>query len=151
MSDAIDTRTRSRSPPSLAHDLPCHLRVLVAEDNQLNQKLACALLKRLKCTTTVANNGLEAVGALNEAAYDVVLMDVQMPEMDGIEATRCVRSGRGVLEANVGVPIVAVTAHAMKSEQDKCLSAGMNEVVLKPIDAKRLERVMKALLPKGDT
>ncbi|MCP4638891.1 MAG: response regulator, partial [bacterium] len=139
----------SKQPADAGAGKPlCGTRVLVAEDNPLNQKLACALLRRLGCTPTVANDGVEAVRALSSAEFDVVLMDVQMPEMDGIEATQCVRSGTGVLASNVRVPIVAVTAHAMKSDQDKCLSAGMDDVVVKPIDAQRLQEVMRGLLAR---
>ncbi|MFK8110901.1 MAG: PAS domain-containing protein [Rubripirellula sp.] len=107
------------------------LRILLAEDNTVNQRLAIGVLKKDGHEVTVANNGEEAVETLRRQAFDLVLMDVQMPVMDGLEATREIRQ----LESERGghVPIVAMTAHAMKGDRAKCLDAGMDEYIAKPI------------------
>jgi CheY-like chemotaxis protein len=107
------------------------LRVLLAEDNPINQKLAVRLLEKQGHSVTLANDGVQAVAALTDSEFDVVLMDVQMPNMSGLEATAAIRA----LERDTGkhVPIVAMTAHAMKGDQDRCLRAGMDGYVSKPI------------------
>jgi CheY-like chemotaxis protein len=107
------------------------LKILLAEDSVTNQKLAVALLERRGHQVTVVGNGKLAVAALSEAPFDVVLMDVQMPEMDGLEATAAIRSH----EKKTGqhIPIVAMTAHAMKGDRERCLEAGMDGYVAKPI------------------
>jgi CheY-like chemotaxis protein len=107
------------------------LRVLLAEDNAINQKLATRLLQKQGHTVTVANDGREAVEAVENGEFDVVLMDVQMPNMSGYEAAAAIR----VRERASGkhVPIVAMTAHAMKGDEQRCLEAGMDGYVSKPI------------------
>jgi len=107
------------------------LRVLLAEDNAINQKLAARLLEKHGHTVTVANDGAEAVAAVKGGEFDVVLMDVQMPNMDGLEAAAAIR----ILERGTGkhVPIVAMTAHAMKGDDTRCLEAGMDGYISKPI------------------
>ena len=107
------------------------LRILLAEDNVVNQRVARALLERRGHTVTVAGNGREAVRLAGERDFDLVLMDVQMPEMDGLEATAVLRAR----EAGAGrrIPIVAMTAHAMKGDAERCLEAGMDAYVSKPI------------------
>ena len=109
------------------------LRVLLAEDSLVNQKLAIGLLEKHGHTVVVAANGKEAIAALTSQEFDVVLMDVEMPEMDGLEATAVIR----VQEKQTGkhIPIVAMTAHAMKGDRERCLEAGMDEYVSKPIRA----------------
>src|SRR5262249_15256667 len=106
------------------------LRVLLAEDSLYNQKLAVALLTKRGHTVTVASNGREAVGLMTCQHFDRVLMDVQMPEMDGLEATRMIRDQ----EARFGihVPIIAMTAQALTGDRDRCLAAGMDEYLTKP-------------------
>jgi signal transduction histidine kinase/DNA-binding response OmpR family regulator len=106
------------------------LRILLAEDNPVNQKLAIRLLAQMGYATDVAGNGLEAIAALERTTYDVVLMDVQMPELDGLEATRRIRSARA---ADDGPWIVAMTANALAGDRELCLAAGMNDYVSKPI------------------
>jgi two-component system, sensor histidine kinase and response regulator len=112
------------------------LRILLAEDSLVNQQLAVALLEGEGHTVTVANNGREAVTAVDSGAFDCVLMDVQMPEMDGLEATAIIRAN----ERNTGrhLPIIAMTAHALKGDRERCLDAGMDGYTSKPIDAEEL-------------
>ena len=109
---------------------------MVAEDNEVNQKFALRALTKAGHTSVVANNGREAVEAFGNEQFDVILMDVQMPEMDGYEATAAIRE----LEAAAGttIPIIALTAHAMKGDREKCLAAGMDGYVTKPVKAKAL-------------
>jgi CheY-like chemotaxis protein len=105
------------------------LKILLAEDNAVNQKLATQMLKRMGYRADVAGNGLEVLEALGRQPYDVIFMDVQMPEMDGIEATRSIRS-----LANISQPrIIAMTANAMQGDREECLAAGMDDYVSKPI------------------
>ena len=120
------------------------LRVLVAEDNRTNQKVATRMLDRMGHTADVAGNGAEAIEALRKVNYDVVLMDVQMPEMDGLEATRRIRAG-GVINPNV--LIIAMTAHAMKGDREQCIEAGMTDYVSKPIDVSALRNVFEKYFP----
>jgi PAS domain S-box-containing protein len=122
------------------------LRILLAEDNAVNQKLAVRLLAKQGHRVTVVGNGKEALAALERATYDVVLMDVQMPEMGGFEATAHIReqerSGRRL-------PIITMTAHAMKGDRERCLEAGMDAYVSKPINAADLFRALDDLVPRG--
>ena len=127
-----------------------HARILVAEDNITNQQVAVAVLKKLGLRAEVAANGAEAVKALETIPYDLVLMDVQMPEMDGFEATRQIRDPQShVLDHRV--PILAMTAHAMQGDREKCLKAGMDDYVTKPIDVPALIAALdKWLKPTGE-
>jgi CheY-like chemotaxis protein len=112
-------------------------RILLAEDNIVNQKLALRLLEKFGFHADAVANGLEAVHALEMAPYDLVLMDVQMPNVDGFEATRIIRDpGSKVL--NHDIPIIALTAHAMKKDRDRCLKAGMDDYIPKPIQPQKL-------------
>ena len=113
-------------------------RVLLAEDNEINQQVACELLQEAGLLVDVAGNGRLAIERLGEATYDLVLMDMQMPEMDGLAATREIRRMPGLAT----LPIVAMTANAMASDRQKCLAAGMNDHVAKPIDPEQLWRVL---------
>jgi len=123
-------------------------RVLLVEDNRVNQVVALAILGRMGLSVEVAGNGLEAVEALRRARYDVVLMDVQMPERDGLDATAAIRDSRtGALDP--AVPIVAMTAHAMQEDRKRCLAAGMNDYVSKPIGPGPLIRVLDRYLRRG--
>jgi PAS domain S-box-containing protein len=108
-----------------------HLRILLAEDNQVNQMVATKMLEKRGHTVVVANNGREALAALEREAFDIILMDVQMPEMDGREATIAIRERERTTGGHV--PIVAVTASAMKGDRERCLESGMNGYITKPI------------------
>jgi signal transduction histidine kinase/CheY-like chemotaxis protein len=121
------------------------LRILVAEDSPVNQKVVTRLLEKWGHTVVVVHNGREALAALDEQRFDVVLMDIQMPEMDGFEAT----AARRVQEEATGthVPIIAMTAHAMQGDRERCLEAGMDGYVAKPIRAKELFEALESLTP----
>jgi CheY-like chemotaxis protein len=115
------------------------LRILLTEDNPVNQKLAVRLLEKQGHTVSVAGTGREAVRACAAEAFDVVLMDLQMPDMGGIEATRLIRA------SGCRVPIVALTAHAMKGDRERCLEAGMDDYLTKPVRPKELAEALAAV------
>jgi PAS domain S-box-containing protein len=116
---------------------PRTTRILLAEDNITNQKVAIKVLEKMGHRVEAVTNGVAAIRALRTTAYDLVLMDVQMPEMDGLEATRRIRDiATGVL--HLGIPIIAMTAHAMKGDRERCLEAGMDDYVSKPINPREV-------------
>ena len=122
------------------------LKVLLAEDNPVNQKVASAILRKFGHAVTVVADGYEAVEAVRKGDWDLVLMDVQMPGLDGLAATRRIRALEG---PKAGVPIIAVTANALKGDDVRCLEAGMNGYLAKPIEPARLaEALRKFALPK---
>jgi PAS domain S-box-containing protein len=123
------------------------LRVLLAEDNPINQKVALGVLRRLGHVVRVASNGREALTALEQEEFDVVLMDVQMPEMDGLAATAEIRHR----EAGTGrrLPVIAMTARAMKGDEEECLRAGMDAYLSKPFQPSDLARVLARLVSNG--
>ena len=123
------------------------LHILVAEDNSVNQKLALALLKKQGHRVVIAKTGREAVEAVQQQTFDVVLMDVQMPEMDGMEATAEIR--RREQRRGGRVPIIAMTAHAMKGDRERCIEAGMDGYVSKPIQTHELFSAITALVRKA--
>jgi CheY-like chemotaxis protein len=117
------------------------IRILVVEDNPVNQKVAQAMLRRMGFRTDVVADGQEAVNALQFIPYDLVLMDCQMPEMDGFEATRCIRNGAsGVI--NPSIQIIAMTASTMQSDRDMCIQAGMNDFIAKPVQKRELSEML---------
>ncbi len=117
------------------------LRILLTEDNVVNQCLASRILQKEGHGVVIAGNGREALAALAKSEFDVVLMDVQMPEMDGFEATAAIRKSEMVTGNHV--PIIAMTAHAMSGDRERCLGAGMDEYVSKPIGARALLNVIE--------
>ena len=121
------------------------LSILLAEDNVINQRVAVRVLQKAGHTVAVAMNGCEVLAAIRKARFDVVLMDIQMPEMDGWEATRAIREAEATSGAHL--PIVAMTAHAMKGDRERCLEAGMDDYVSKPIDTAELLRVLQEVVP----
>jgi CheY-like chemotaxis protein/HPt (histidine-containing phosphotransfer) domain-containing protein len=141
---------RTAAPAAPAQRLDAHLaermplRILIAEDNVVNQKLAVQLLVKMGYRPDVAGNGLEAIQALERQQYDVILMDVQMPEMDGLEATRriCHRWPRAARPF-----IIATTADAMQGDREKCLNAGMDDYVTKPVQVAALVEALKRVRP----
>jgi CheY-like chemotaxis protein len=123
------------------------LRILLAEDNVVNQKLALRLLQQMGYRADLASNGVEAVESVGRQAYDVVLMDVQMPEMDGLEATRRITATWPTGERP---RIVAMTANAMQGDREACLAAGMDDYLNKPIRVERLVEALQQVLPRKD-
>jgi two-component system sensor histidine kinase/response regulator len=117
-------------------------RILVAEDNPTNQQVAQAILEGAQIAVTIVNNGEEAVKALENQPFDAVLMDIQMPKMNGYEATRLIRE----VPRGASIPIVAMTAHAMKGDEEKCLEAGMDGYISKPVNQDRLFHTLWRLL-----
>jgi CheY-like chemotaxis protein len=117
------------------------LHVLLAEDNTVNQRLATRLLEKRGHRVTVANNGQEAISLLERSSFDLVLMDVQMPLIDGLEATRIIRKREK--ETRTHMPIVALTAHAIKGDEERCIEAGMDSYLAKPIRPEELDAVLQ--------
>ncbi|HSL31384.1 MAG TPA: GAF domain-containing protein [Anaerolineales bacterium] len=138
--NAISTKTESARPVIDAQMGKHHpLRILLAEDNAVNQKLALRILEQMGYRADIASNGIEAVESIERQTYDVILMDVQMPEMDGLDATRSIRG-----LANVPQPhIIAMTANALEGDREACLAAGMNDYISKPV---RVHELVEALL-----
>ncbi len=126
-------------------DIP-PLRILVAEDTPFNQKFITRLLDRWGHVSVIAENGLEALKILSEDSFDIVFMDVQMPEMDGFEATLKIREGEK--KAGGHIPIIAMTAHAMKGDRERCIDAGMDDYISKPISSDMLQKAIKKLIPE---
>jgi CheY-like chemotaxis protein len=115
------------------------LRILLAEDNAVNQKLALRLLEQMGYRADMVSNGIEAIESLERQIYDVILMDVQMPEMDGLIATRGIRKLTNTMQPH----IIAMTANAMEGDREMCIEAGMNDYISKPI---RVNELVEALL-----
>ena len=131
-------------PPSAAESGQ-GFRILVAEDNAVNQRLVIRLLEKRRHTVRAVGTGKEALAVLVEQSFDVVLMDVQMPEMDGLEATRAIRAQER--DTGAHIPIIALTAHAMKDDREKCLMAGMDAYLSKPLKSEELYAAIDLLVP----
>ena len=147
---SVLTRTlRNHGPAKNAMRAPLEtpangLRILLAEDNLVNQHLARALLEKHGHTLSIARDGLEAISAFETGQFDLILMDVQMPVMGGLEAAKSIRA-KERLEGSGHIPIIALTAHAMSEDRDRCLHAGMDDYISKPIKIKELLQAIDSL------
>ncbi len=140
---AVDEEVLSSDRQSRISTSDRRLRLLLTEDNAVNQKLAVRLLEKRGHSVVVANNGREAIEAIESDEFDVVLMDVQMPEMDGLEATAAIRAREE--ETGGHIPIVAMTAHAMKGDRERCLKVGMDDYISKPLQPSDLFEALERL------
>ncbi len=134
-------------PPSISGRSSVPLRILLAEDHPINQRLTLRILEKRGHSLRVASNGREALTELEEGLFDLILMDVQMPELDGIEATRIIRA-EGAGPAESSIPIIALTAHAMKGDRERFLAAGMDGYLSKPLNAAELIRTVEGFQPR---
>ncbi|RKX62587.1 MAG: histidine kinase [Thermodesulfobacteriota bacterium] len=128
---------------SISESRRANVLILIAEDNIVNQKVALKMLERIGFRANAVANGLEAVKAVEDMPYDLVLMDCQMPEMDGYKATRKIRSSKSKIR---NLPIIALTANAMKGDREKCINAGMNDYLAKPLSPKELVDMLEKWL-----
>ena len=146
---SVDTLSTSSPYDNIANIAP--LKILIAEDNIVNQKVITNILKRLGYRADVVANGLEVLENLRRQSYDLILMDVQMPEMDGLTATRQIRTlwdtPHGNFQGN-SPHIIAMTANAMKGDQEKCLDAGMDDYLSKPINRGKLQELLEHWIRK---
>ena len=120
------------------------LKILVVEDNLINQKITKSFLVRMNHTVTIVNNGKEAVDIFEKEYFDCILMDIQMPVMDGIQATKAIREKEKIKKTNI--PIVAVSANLMIEEETKIVDAGMNDFIPKPINEAQLKNVLSNVI-----
>ncbi len=149
LTDAIAPETPSEHAPAQPPDREHRpLQILIAEDQPVNQKLVSRLLEKRGHHVIVANNGLEALDLWRRQHFDLILMDVQMPEMDGLEATQKIREVENVQGGRI--PIIALTAHALKGDEERCLSAGCDGYLSKPLDAAALFVLIGELAPVSD-
>jgi PAS domain S-box-containing protein len=146
-SEKVTCRHGEPGTPPMLHDLGRDdVRILLVEDNDTNRQVALGTMKRLGLRCDAASNGAEALEALATTPYDLVFMDIQMPVMDGFEATRRIRDLHSPV-LNHGVPVIALTAHAMKGDRHRCLEAGMNDYLAKPIIPGALAETLTKWLP----
>ena len=123
--------------------------ILVAEDNPVNQEVALGMLENLDCRVEAVSNGLEAVEVLTTRGFDLILMDCQMPEMDGYQATQLIRQTEQATNGDEdSIPIIALTAHAMEGARERCLAAGMDDYLAKPFTQEQLAEVLERWLKK---
>ena len=121
------------------------LNILLVEDNLLNQRLVAFNLKKFNHTVVIANNGIEAIEKFNESKFDLILMDIMMPLMNGLQATIKIREIESTYAIENRTPIIAITANAMNTYRDQCLSAGMDEFMTKPFNIEKLKYLLKKL------
>ena len=131
----------------MKEDLKHSIRILLAEDNPVNQKLAKMMLTKAGYQVEIAGNGREAVEKFSSSPddFDIIFMDIQMPEMDGMEATKEIRR-RGYAE----IPIIALTAHAMKGDREKCIEAGMDDYITKPVKRENVFEILEKYVFKRE-
>jgi two-component system, sensor histidine kinase len=141
--ELMESEPRAVWPRLEAGELSCVPRVLVVEDNPINQQVAIGWLQRLGCRADVASNGFEALDALRDIPYSAVLMDCQMPEMDGFQATAEIRRRES---SNRRIPIIAMTANAMHGDRERCLRAGMDDYISKPVRMEEVEGALRRVL-----
>jgi CheY-like chemotaxis protein len=122
-----------------------NLSILLVEDNILNQRITTFSLKKFNHEVDIANNGLEAVNKYREKEYDVILMDIMMPVMDGLEATFQIRKYEKETSEERHTPVIAITANTLDNDRDKCIATGMDEYMAKPFDMNRLNEIFKEL------
>ncbi len=142
----VNNKENKKEPKKLSLQLKKRVKgkILLTEDNKINQQVARELLESFGLMVVIAENGQQAVDLLNKSDFDLVLMDIQMPVMDGFQATRIIRT----IEAFQELPIIAMTAHAMQGDKENCLSEGMNDYLSKPIEPKKLHQMMVKWLAK---
>ncbi|EKD35894.1 MAG: hypothetical protein ACD_75C01735G0002 [uncultured bacterium] len=138
------TEDRMVAPAPILTSPHRRLAALIVEDEQINQQILQAILTKLGHRPTIAENGYAALDLLESHHFDIVLMDVQMPELDGLETTRIIRNSKDFLAIR-NIPIIALTAYAMAGDKDKCLDAGMDGYLAKPVEIKKLEKLLKNL------
>ncbi len=153
ISTALNKSSEGERRPSLVtrhsvREVKRCLSVLLAEDNAINQKLVTRILQKMGHSVTIAENGREALQILEDRCFDIILMDVQMPEMDGFEATKSIREKERIIGGHI--PIVAMTAHAMSGDREKCLAVGMDGYVSKPINTQELVENIEGLVGKRE-
>ena len=142
----LSTGSAAQASPALP-EARASARLLVVEDNAVNQKVALLQLRQLGYEAEVAGDGRQALAALAAARYDLVLMDCQMPELDGYDATRAIRAGQ-VPGLDPSIPVIALTANAMSADREKCLAAGMNDCLIKPVPFAALAAALSRWLPE---
>lgn len=123
-----------------------NLRILLVEDNKINQKVALGIMKNLGYLADTADNGEIALSKLSESKYDLIFMDIQMPVMDGFEATKAIRNSE-TLMSDRDIPIIAMTAHAMKGDRERCIQGGMDDYISKPINGTEIDSLIKKWMP----
>ena len=141
--EKLPSKAADKRPEHVSRIPSRSLKLLVAEDTPFNQKFIMRLLERWKHNATLVENGRQVLDALQNDTFELILMDVQMPDMDGLEATQVIREHEQTTGAHI--PIIAMTAHAVKGDRDRCLEAGMDEYVSKPIDSDKLFDIIESL------
>jgi signal transduction histidine kinase/ActR/RegA family two-component response regulator len=143
-----EDNSKTEKPAKLTTKPAKNLHILIAEDNLLNAQVIVAFLNRLGHSSKVAANGIEALKLLAEEDFDAVLMDIEMPEMDGLDATRAIRKGKNKVK-NPKIPVVALTAHALQDYEEKSYAAGMDNYLTKPVDINHLSDVLREVTLKN--
>jgi len=141
------TSVAANREPTISNLDPSSFRLLLAEDNRVNQIMARKTLERLGFSVQCVNNGAEALNALDVNDFDCVLLDIQMPIMDGMEAAQRIRDGEAGMTNKI-IPIIALTAHAMSNDRDRFIASGMDAVVAKPFEIEELTETLTRLLTK---